>query len=657
MAIVTTTIGQMPEAAELDGALKTVVAAAEGPASASPLAALLAWLIAEGAGDGAIAEILNARDEIRDIVAEAPDAPSVLGKLAIADAAAPTGLDLLGFRMTEGATPRTAADKLRETAGWSAVDKGLEPNSVADQSSGILALWSEGRAFVPEGKFRVDVNTPTDGLYGPGVILRGGTDHVQLPLAPVGYDMARKAWSVLAQVIATNGGVCLLGTSINEGYDFADPLGPELDWFSNLRHHVGFATQSRNHETLTHFGDMARYGVSHTGGAAGVVGAVKSSWIMQVDDTLSFTGDFTYVDIWRETDPSHGKIEVRRNGVLYKTIDCGLAADSDVPSFPTTQSAAGVATYELKCIDAPVQLTGLTRANGSPGPTCYFTRMAVAGSSTERFMDRIPSILKVGAGIGGGRSLFIIDHLINNYHDTLAGAGTTVATYRAHLETLFQAIMDAGHLVICVGGMKPDVATFPGHGETWEAFAAAQRSVCDQYDVPLIDMGVADWVARGLYSDGVHMTLAGSSVRNNAFMVQFCNLPRLASRVYPFRGLQTIRLTLGDDATAVTTGDGQLRFRAPYRCRLISADSAALRASVATASTAGNVQINMKVGGVSVLDNPLYVGEDQTSSVEAASGVEVSDTLIPDDAEVTFDIDGAGTGAEGLQIAVTIRSA
>jgi hypothetical protein len=455
------------------------------------------------------------------------DGVSALATLADPDA----GSLEVAFRYDGAAATRTDRAKLTEMPA-SAADRNISAASAADQSGAFIDMWNRGGGYVPPADsghdYVVNVNTPLDNLFG-GALPRRNGGYVPLPYAAVPFDMARKIMSLFAQVRSGNGTIALLGTSVDEGYDFAAPNGTELDWFTMLRNLFAFVSKSTNEETVTNFGDLARYGLTAAGGSAGIVGPIGKSWIMTPGDTLTFTGDFQFVEVFHETDPAHGKIEFRRNGgAAYKTIDCAAAPASDVSSFPSATCAAGSATHQLKCITANVQITGLMRLNGTVTSTPYFARMALAGSSTTAIYNRTASILRIMASPGASRGCLIVDHGINNYQNT--AVHTTVATYKSHMRTIVGAALAAGHLVLLVGPMRPDATLFPpvDDASLFENYLAALADVAREYDVPLIDMDVWDWFAKGWLPAGLHPNIAGAMARKDIFFDALCKLPGLA---------------------------------------------------------------------------------------------------------------------------------
>lgn len=102
-----------------------------------------------------------------------------------------------------------------------------------------------------------------------------------------------------------------------------------------------------------------------------------------------------------------------------------------------------------------------------------------------------------------------------------------------------------------------------------------------------------------------------------------------------------------NEATPITTGAAKITFRAANALTLT-----AVRASLTTPSSSGPVQVDVNVDGVSILSTKITIDQGEKTSVTAATPPVLSDTTIPDDAEITIDIDAAGTGATGLKVAL-----
>jgi hypothetical protein len=109
----------------------------------------------------------------------------------------------------------------------------------------------------------------------------------------------------------------------------------------------------------------------------------------------------------------------------------------------------------------------------------------------------------------------------------------------------------------------------------------------------------------------------------------------------------TMTVAVSDETTALTTGNAKLTFRAPYAMTLTQIP----RSSVSQSSSSGLVTVDINEDGTSILGaNKLSIDATEKTSVTAATPTTLADTSIADDAEITIDIDSAGTGARGLKV-------
>lgn len=102
---------------------------------------------------------------------------------------------------------------------------------------------------------------------------------------------------------------------------------------------------------------------------------------------------------------------------------------------------------------------------------------------------------------------------------------------------------------------------------------------------------------------------------------------------------------LSDETTAITVGTAKLTARAPFAFTLT-----AVRASLSTASSSGIPTVDINENGTTVLSTKLTIDANEKTSTTAATAAVISDSAIADDAELTFDIDVAGTEAKGLKV-------
>lgn len=104
-------------------------------------------------------------------------------------------------------------------------------------------------------------------------------------------------------------------------------------------------------------------------------------------------------------------------------------------------------------------------------------------------------------------------------------------------------------------------------------------------------------------------------------------------------------VALSDETTALTTGTKVVTIRAPYAFTITS-----IRGSVNTVSSSGLPTVDIKESGTTIFSTKLTIDASELTSVTAAAPAVISDTAIADDAEITFDINTAGTGAKGLKV-------
>ena len=109
---------------------------------------------------------------------------------------------------------------------------------------------------------------------------------------------------------------------------------------------------------------------------------------------------------------------------------------------------------------------------------------------------------------------------------------------------------------------------------------------------------------------------------------------------------------IGDETTAIAAGLAKRTTRAPFALYITGA-----RASLTTAQTSGDkVEIDVKIGGVSIFTTRITIDNNSTTSTTAAVPCVLTSTaiLVADDAQITIDIvdvDGSTTAA-GLKVSL-----
>lgn len=107
---------------------------------------------------------------------------------------------------------------------------------------------------------------------------------------------------------------------------------------------------------------------------------------------------------------------------------------------------------------------------------------------------------------------------------------------------------------------------------------------------------------------------------------------------------EVLMFAVSDETTALTTGVAKLTFRIPGF--ILSA----VGGSLTTASSSGQVVFDINKAGTSVLSTKLSIDAGSKTSTGAAAAPVISDPNLPNDTEITIDIDAAGTGATGAKI-------
>jgi hypothetical protein len=107
--------------------------------------------------------------------------------------------------------------------------------------------------------------------------------------------------------------------------------------------------------------------------------------------------------------------------------------------------------------------------------------------------------------------------------------------------------------------------------------------------------------------------------------------------------VEIIQLSCSDLSTVLAVATSVAYFRIPKTFILTE-----VLASLLVASSSGVVTVDINKNGVSILSTKLTVDANEKTSLTAAAGYVISDSAMTRDAEITFDIDTAGTGAKGL---------
>lgn len=110
-------------------------------------------------------------------------------------------------------------------------------------------------------------------------------------------------------------------------------------------------------------------------------------------------------------------------------------------------------------------------------------------------------------------------------------------------------------------------------------------------------------------------------------------------------------IPISDETTALTAGTAKATFRMPYAFTLTEIP----RASLTTASSGAAPQFDINESGASILSTKLTIDANEKTSTTAAIPAVLSDSALADDAEITIDIDTAGTSSAGAKITLIGR--
>lgn len=109
-----------------------------------------------------------------------------------------------------------------------------------------------------------------------------------------------------------------------------------------------------------------------------------------------------------------------------------------------------------------------------------------------------------------------------------------------------------------------------------------------------------------------------------------------------------VTIMLSDQVgTSITTGTAKVTWRTPYAMTVTS-----VRAFLKGASSSGLPTFDINESGFTVLSTKITIDASELTSTTAVTAPVLSDTSWADDAEMTFDIDIAGTGADGAGITI-----
>lgn len=292
-----------------------------------------------------------------------------------------------------------------------------------------------------------------------------------------------------------------------------------------------------------------------------------------------------------------------------------------------------------------------------------FSFILFTGSSASTLT--LPAIASVPIGVGFpvlnlGTAVLTIDP---NSTETINGA-TTIKLFPGEGCWIFYRDTATAQWAAIVSGKRQEVNTQTGTTYTFLLSDNGKEVTFSNTSAVAVTLPQATattfgdgWstIAMNLNNGAVTITPTTSTINGAANIVLQKNQGVIISSVGGnYRAerigvpIEVIIIAVGDDTTTLTTGTAKVTFRMPFAMRLTQIP----RASLATVSSSGIPTVDINEAGVSILSTKLTIDANEKTSVTAATAAVLSDSDLADDAEITIDIDVAGTGAKGLKVSL-----
>lgn len=269
------------------------------------------------------------------------------------------------------------------------------------------------------------------------------------------------------------------------------------------------------------------YGGTYT---YGINGPVKKSIILQPGATITFTRAVDYIELYFHKTLTSGKIEFRKNGTLYRTVDCAGTEDlnANTLSAMLQTSSSSSDTYTLTCINASVELTGVMcwRKQASGCGIIYNNRFAVSGTSTGDYVGAatLESILQVGTFSNRHTTVFILDLGTNDIYNP--SKATSSANYKNNLRTIATYLKNGGHKVVLKVPLRP-TGDWIEIVEPFENYKKADYDLASELNLPIFDLSELNFDST-MYADDLHPNDAGHEYLANAW-INFLGIPKAIS--------------------------------------------------------------------------------------------------------------------------------
>jgi len=185
-------------------------------------------------------------------------------------------------------------------------------------------------------------------------------------------------------------------------------------------------------------------------------------------------------------------------------------------------------------------------------------------------------------------------------------------------------------------------------------------------------VGVATFTARDIHSGGITIANAGQigsvgdadaiAIASNG-VVTFSQIPVMPAnsidsdeyidgsidKEHLSAGAKTevIAIACGDETTATEAATAVVTFHMPYAFTLTG-----VKAGVTTAPVGSVLTVDINEAGTTILSTKITIDASEKTSGTAATAAVISDTALADNALMTIDVDGVGSGTAGAGLKV-----
>ena len=197
-------------------------------------------------------------------------------------------------------------------------------------------------------------------------------------------------------------------------------------------------------------------------------------------------------------------------------------------------------------------------------------------------------------------------------------------------------------------------------------------SVGDADSMAISSGGVVTFTARDIHSGGITIANAGQigsvgdadsiAIASNG-VVTFSQIPVMPAnsidsdeyidgsidKEHLSAGAKTevIAIACGDETTATEAATAVVTFHMPYAFTLTG-----VKAGVTTAPVGSVLTVDINEAGTTILSTKITIDASEKTSGTAATAAVISDTALADNALMTIDVDGVGSGTAGAGLKV-----